>query len=246
MQDTNFEVKPDWVEAVSSFGPGTPSQEVGLSVRSPLGAPGRTVLQLGVWRLFDIAMASAILLFILPFFLVLALFLYVSDHGPLFYGHKRVGYRGRFFRCLKFRTMHVNGDAILKHHLATNIDARREWDETRKLRNDPRITTVGAILRKFSLDELPQLFNVIAGDMSIVGPRPVVLSEVERYGHCFEYYCKVRPGLTGIWQTSGRSDVSFRARVEMDLDYVLQKGIVFDLWLMAKTVPVLAFARGAY
>lgn len=208
--------------------------------------PGISLSRVTMWRLFDIVLAASILVLLAPFLILLAFFLFVSDPGPIFYAHRRVGYRGRFFHCLKFRTMHVDGDAILERHLAQSPAARREWEETQKLRNDPRITVVGNLVRKFSLDEFPQLLNVLAGDMSIVGPRPIVLGEVERYGHLFEYYCRVRPGLTGLWQTSGRSDICFASRVQMDLDYVLRKGVFFDLWLMMKTVPVVAFAKGAY
>lgn len=208
--------------------------------------PGVSPFQSTVWRIFDVVVASAILLLMLPFLTCLALFLFLSDPGPIFYAHRRIGYKGRFFRCLKFRTMHVDGDAILQRYLAECPEARHEWDEYQKVKCDPRVTRVGAFVRKFSLDEFPQLINVIMGDMSIVGPRPIVPKEVVRYGRLFEYYCRVRPGLTGIWQTSGRSDVSFRSRVEMDLNYIVRKGVAFDLWLMMKTVPAVAFARGAY
>ncbi|MCJ2185128.1 sugar transferase [Novosphingobium sp. 1949] len=209
-------------------------------------APGVSAVQATVWRVFDITFASAILIVLLPFLVFMALFLFLSDPGPIFYAHKRVGFRGRFFNCLKFRTMHMDGDAILRRHLELYPEARSEWEKNQKLRADPRVTAVGAIMRKFSLDEFPQLINVIRGDMSIVGPRPIILAEVERYGRLFEYYCRVRPGLTGIWQTSGRSDVSFRSRVEMDLNYIVRKGVALDLWLMAKTVPAVALAKGAY
>ncbi|WP_226633713.1 sugar transferase [Novosphingobium profundi] len=196
--------------------------------------------------MFDILIAMAILVLIAPFLLLLTALLFLNDPGPVFYAHRRVGYRGRFFPCLKFRTMRIDGDAILQRYLAENPAAQQELAVTYKLRDDPRVTAVGAILRKFSLDEFPQLFNVLAGQMSIVGPRPVVLAEVERYGRQFEVYCRVRPGLTGLWQISGRSDVSYATRVRMDIDYVCRKGLALDLWLLFRTIPAVAFSRGAY
>lgn len=199
-----------------------------------------------LWRLFDVLVASAILMFMLPFLIVLAIVTYLGDPGPIFYRHRRIGCRGRYFGCLKFRTMKVDGDAILKEHLQSNLAARFEWERTRKLRRDPRVTPIGAIVRKLSLDEFPQLLNVLAGDMSIVGPRPIVEQEVLRYGPYFEYYCQVRPGLTGIWQTSGRSDTSYQQRVDMDVSYVERKGIVLDAWLLLKTLPAVMLARGSY
>lgn len=199
-----------------------------------------------VWRSFDIAVALAILAAVLPFLMLLALILYLSDPGPVFFVHRRIGYRGRYFNCIKFRSMKVNGDAILREHLAAHPEASLEWDETHKLRSDPRVTPVGAVMRKLSLDEFPQLINVLMGDMSLVGPRPIVEAEVRRYGRHFEHYCLVRPGLTGLWQTSGRSDLSFGKRVEMDVSYVRRKSLALDIWLLCKTVPAVVFARGSY
>lgn len=223
---------------------GGPRVGRGTSFGTAPGTP--SALQHSVWRLFDILIALAILVVIAPFLLLLAVLLFVNDPGPIFYAHRRVGYRGRFFPCLKFRTMRCDGEAILQRHLAANPAARREWEETFKLRDDPRVTVIGALLRKFSLDEFPQLFNVLAGQMSIVGPRPIVLSEVERYGRQFEVYCRVRPGLTGLWQISGRSDVSYTTRVRLDVDYVARKGLALDLWLLLRTIPAVACSRGAY
>lgn len=199
-----------------------------------------------LWRSFDVVVATAILILVLPFLVVLAAVLYASDPGPIFYAHRRIGHRGRHFDCLKFRSMKLNGDAILQEHLATCKEAREEWEETHKLRNDPRVTPIGAIVRKLSLDEFPQLINVLLGDMSIVGPRPIVDAEVRRYGAQFEHYCLVRPGLTGVWQTSGRSDTSYQQRVAMDVSYVARKSVALDAWLLCKTVPAVLFARGSY
>ena len=198
------------------------------------------------WRIFDIVVALAILVVILPFLVVLTIVVFVSDPGPIFFVHRRVGYRGRHFNCYKFRSMKLDGDASLQRHLKADPEARCEWERTRKLRNDPRVTRVGAFMRKLSLDEFPQLINVLLGDMSIVGPRPIVEAEVDHYGRHFVHYCHVRPGLTGLWQTSGRSDVSYASRVAMDVDYIARKSLALDAWLQCKTVPAVVFARGAY
>lgn len=205
-----------------------------------------SVLEAGLWRGFDIVMALTILVIVLPFLVLLAIVLYLSDPGPIFYAHRRIGYRGRYFHCLKFRSMKVNGDALLRAHLAAHPQARREWEETQKLKMDPRVTPIGSWIRKLSLDEFPQLVNVLMGDMSLVGPRPIVDAEVGRYGRHFEHYCRVRPGLTGLWQTSGRNDTSYQQRVEMDVAYVARKSLALDAWLLCKTVPAVVFARGSY
>jgi len=199
-----------------------------------------------LWRAFDILGSAAILIIVLPFLLVLAAVMYLSDPGPLFFVHRRIGHRGQSFGCLKFRTMKVNGDEILREHLAVSHVARREWAETHKLRNDPRVTRVGVLVRKLSLDEFPQLLNVFRGEMSLVGPRPIVEAEVHRYGRFFEHYCTVKPGLTGLWQISGRNDTSYRERVELDVEYVSRKSLTLDVLLMIKTVPAVLLARGSY
>lgn len=199
-----------------------------------------------LWRAFDVVIALLILAIVAPFLVFLTVILYVTDPGPILFRHRRIGHRGRYFQCLKFRTMKTNGDALLREHLNRNPDAFREWQATYKLRSDPRVTKVGAIVRKLSLDEFPQLFNVLSGDMSIVGPRPIVDMEVDRYGDRFEHYCLVRPGLTGLWQTSGRSDTSYQQRVDMDISYVDRKSLVLDAWLLCKTVPAVLLARGSY
>jgi exopolysaccharide production protein ExoY len=199
-----------------------------------------------LWRTFDIVGASVILALVLPFLIALSMILYLSDPGPIFYRHRRIGFQGRYFDCLKFRSMRVDGDAILREHLRNCPEAQREWDATHKLRNDPRVTPIGAIVRKLSLDEFPQLINILRGEMSIVGPRPIVEAEVDRYGRHFEHYCLVRPGLTGLWQVSGRNDTSYRQRVRMDVAYVHRKSVVLDTWLIFRTVPAVLLARGSY
>lgn len=199
-----------------------------------------------IWRLFDILAAGAVLIIALPFLVLLALVMYLSDPGPLFFVHRRVGTRGSSFGCIKFRSMKVNGDDILRAHLAASPAAREEWAQTQKLKNDPRVTPVGVLVRKLSLDEFPQLWNVLRGEMSIVGPRPIVESEVHRYGKYFEHYCAVKPGLTGLWQISGRNDTSYDERVRLDVSYVQNKSVLLDTWLCIKTVPAVLFARGSY
>ena len=167
-------------------------------------------------RAADIALGTSLIVFFAPLMAVIALAVCL-DGGPVFFGHSRVGPERRRFRCWKFRTMVVNADQVLREVLARDATMRAEWETSFKLRNDPQITTVGRFLRAFSLDELPQLFNVMSGDMSLVGPRPIVEAEIDRYGSQFDAYCACRPGITGLWQVRGRSDVSYARRVELEL-----------------------------
>lgn len=197
-------------------------------------------------RGFDIVGALAAIALFSPLFLMLALLVKFSDGGRVFYGHPRIGRSGTVFRCLKFRTMVENGDAVLATHLANNPQDQLEWDATRKLQNDPRVTRIGAILRKLSLDELPQIFNILRGEMSFVGPRPVVSDELKLYGLAADYYLKSRPGLTGLWQVSGRNDVSYGTRVAFDRHYVENWSFAFDLKILLMTVPAVISSRGSY
>lgn len=169
-------------------------------------------------RLFDVIGATLIIIIISP------LLLYISkkikqDGGAAIYGHERIGKDGKPFKCLKFRSMVTNSKEVLEELLANNPDAKAEWDETFKLKNDPRITKIGHFLRKTSLDELPQLFNVLKGEMSLVGPRPIITAELERYNEEVDYYLLSKPGMTGLWQVSGRSDVDYETRVYLDAWY---------------------------
>jgi exopolysaccharide production protein ExoY len=197
-------------------------------------------------RTLDILIALGAFLFSLPITIPVAAALILFDRGPLFYGHERIGQGGRRFRCLKFRSMRVDGDRILAEHLRASPAAAREWAETRKLVDDPRVTRLGQMLRKTSIDELPQLINVLRGEMSIVGPRPVVEEELDRYGPWVDYYLRARPGLTGAWQVSGRSDTNYRRRVELDCRYVEGWSIWRDLKIIILTVPVVLGRRGSY
>ncbi|MHB0950900.1 MAG: sugar transferase [Allorhizobium sp.] len=197
-------------------------------------------------RGFDIFVASVALLFLCPIFLMLMALVKFSDGGRVFYGHSRIGHSGRPFRCLKFRTMREDGDRILKEYLETHPSAYEEWRATRKLQHDPRVTTVGGVLRKLSLDELPQLINIIRGEMSIVGPRPVVEDELELYDAAAHYYLRTRPGLTGLWQVSGRNDVSYDSRVALDSHYVENWSLMTDIKIIGMTVPAVCLSRGSY
>jgi exopolysaccharide production protein ExoY len=197
-------------------------------------------------RIFDIVMAGAAIAVLSPLFALLALLVKLSDQGPVFYAHRRIGRNSRTFYCLKFRTMVVGGDAVLARHFAENPGTYREWLSTRKLQNDPRVTRVGHILRKLSLDELPQVLNIFRGDMSVVGPRPIVKDELDRYGPAADCYLRSRPGLTGLWQVSGRNDVSYDARIAFDRHYVENWSFVSDLKIIVLTVPAILASRGSY
>ena len=196
-------------------------------------------------RSFDIATAAAIILVFLPLFAVIGLALLVQGR-PLLIRHKRIGRGGRTFPCLKFRTMLVDGDAVLQRHLASDPAARDEWASSQKLKDDPRVTPLGRVLRKSSLDELPQLLNVLRGEMSLVGPRPIVLAEMVHYGVHIEKYQAVRPGLTGAWQVSGRSDVSYTQRVSLDCHYVETRNFRRDIGIMLMTIPAVLKSKGSY
>lgn len=197
-------------------------------------------------RAMDIAIAGGALLLALPFFLLL-IALVRADGGPAFFAHQRVGRFGRLFGCLKFRSMVTDSQARLDALLAACPQARAEWEATRKLKNDPRVTKIGAFLRATSLDELPQLLNVLRGEMSIVGPRPVVQSELDRfYGAAAAHYLTVRPGITGLWQVSGRSDTSYDQRVALDVAYVSQPSLLADLRILVKTPVAVLSRRGAH
>lgn len=196
--------------------------------------------------LFDCIFSLVGLIVVMPLFLVISFFLYIDSPGPIIFSHKRVGSKGEKFPCYKFRTMVVNSKEILADYLANNPEAREEWERDFKLKDDPRITKVGRFLRKTSLDELPQFFNVIKGEMSLVGPRPIVEAEIERYGEYINDYYLVRPGITGIWQVSGRNDIDYPERVKMDSWYVRNWSMWLDIILLLKTVKVVLAKKGAY
>ncbi|MFK9858162.1 sugar transferase, partial [Klebsiella pneumoniae] len=169
-----------------------------------------------------------------------------KDNGPAIYGHERIGKGGRSFKCLKFRSMVTNSKEVLEELLRSNPEARKEWNETFKLKEDPRITNIGKFLRKTSLDELPQLFNVLKGEMSLVGPRPIITAELERYSDEVDYYLLSKPGMTGLWQVSGRSDVDYETRVYLDAWYVKNWSMWNDIAILFKTIGVVLKKDGAY
>jgi Undecaprenyl-phosphate galactose phosphotransferase WbaP len=196
-------------------------------------------------RCFDIVVSGTALFLLSPWLLAIAA-LVKLDGGNALYSHRRLGLNGKPFGCLKFRSMVVNAGAVLDRYLSENPSARAEWQKTQKLRDDPRITRIGAFLRRRSLDELPQLINVLKGDMSLVGPRPIVAAEIKRYDNDIAHYYRVRPGITGLWQVSGRNDVSYSRRVEMDGWYVRNWSLWHDIAILCKTFPALLSREGAY
>lgn len=195
-------------------------------------------------RFLDVAGASLALVLFAPLMGLLYL-LVRRDGGPALFVQERLGRDGRIFACYKFRSMVPNAEDMLKNLIFGNEQLRVAWETDRKLQNDPRITKLGIFLRSKSLDELPQLINVIRGDMSLVGPRPIVLDEKDKYGASFAYYSQARPGLTGLWQVSGRNDISYGERVQLDTDYVVNWSLRRDLNIIVKTVGVVINGRGA-
>jgi exopolysaccharide production protein ExoY len=197
-------------------------------------------------RIFDVIIASITLIVFLPLFAFVVLLLKLTDPGPVIFRHIRVGQGGRRFACFKFRSMVLDSDKVLKTLLESDPAARKEWDRTQKLANDPRITPVGKFLRQSSLDELPQLINVIRGDMSLVGPCPIVPSELTRYGDKLTLYLQARPGITGIWQVSGRNDCGYDRRIEMDANYVRNWRFSTDFVILLRTLGAVLAQRGSY
>jgi Undecaprenyl-phosphate galactose phosphotransferase WbaP len=230
-----FGVASLWVSA-QDFG-GT----LGLEVRHNLLYPGARWLK----RLLDLAIVVLGGVLLLPLLLLLALWIGLDSPGPVFFAHQRLGKDGRPFWAWKFRTMVQSAEQVLAQALQ-NPQLQAEWQRDHKLKNDPRITRVGRWLRKTSLDELPQLWNVLKGEMSLVGPRPIVQAEVERYGDRYALYSKVLPGITGMWQVSGRNDTSYAERVSLDTYYVRNWSPWLDFYLLARTVWAVLLSRGAY
>jgi lipopolysaccharide/colanic/teichoic acid biosynthesis glycosyltransferase len=219
--------------------------DVGIKFEAPLVVDRKRV-QLLLKRMADVVVASLLLLLVLPVMLAIVAVLFLQGGRPFFI-HRRIGQGGRTFGCMKFRTMIVNSDAVLSHHLATDRDAAAEWAMRRKLAVDPRVTRLGTFLRETSLDELPQLVNVLRGEMSLVGPRPVVRAELDdHYGDAERLaYTTMRPGLTGLWQVSGRSETSFARRVALDTQYVNDWSLILDLKILTATIPVVLLRQGA-
>ncbi len=193
----------------------------------------------------DRAGAAVLLLFFAPFFVVVGALLFIFNGSPILYKHERIGQGKKKFGVLKFRTMVRDADLRLRELLESDPEARAEWDRVRKLQNDPRVSGIGRFLRKTSLDELPQLINVLRGDMSLVGPRPIVEDEVADYGSYFYEYQSVQPGITGMWQVNGRSSTTYEERVALDVEYYRTRSFLLDVSLILRTVPIVLLRRGA-
>lgn len=197
-------------------------------------------------RLLDLSFSILILLFSLPIFIIVPLLIKLTSRGPVFYRAKRLGKKGRTIYVWKFRSMYVDADARLAELLAKNESMRKEFKHNFKLKKDPRITPLGRFLRKTSIDELPQLINVFMHDMALIGPRPIVEKEIHYYGKAYELFSSIRPGVTGLWQVSGRSDVDYDARVALDVRYILNWSPWLDLWIVLRTVAAVVKMNGSY
>ncbi|MEM9410172.1 MAG: undecaprenyl-phosphate galactose phosphotransferase WbaP [Planctomycetota bacterium] len=214
----------------------------GLLIKDRLLQPSSQIIK----RVMDVSLSLLGLVFSLPVFVGIAIWMKLTDPGPIFFGHERIGRYGKRFDVWKFRSMCVNADEILKQTLEQNLEQRAEWEATQKLQDDPRVSSVGNFLRMTSLDELPQLWNVLKGEMSLVGPRPIVANEVQKYDNKFKSYLKAVPGVTGFWQISGRNLTTYERRVELDDFYVRNWSISFDLYILVRTVKTVLFREGAF
>jgi Undecaprenyl-phosphate galactose phosphotransferase WbaP len=212
-----------------------------LKIRYPLMNRWSQLLK----RCIDIALSVLGLVVLAPILALITLVVKLGSPGPVFYRQKRLGKHGMPFEMLKFRTMYVNADQMLVQYLAQNSELRAEWDCYQKLARDPRITPLGTFLRRFSLDELPQLWNVLVGQMSLVGPRPIMLGQREIYGDNFKHYVRTQPGITGLWQISGRNHASYEERTEFDVHYVNNWSVWLDIYILVRTIWVVLRADGA-
>ncbi len=199
-------------------------------------------------RLFDIIFSLAVLVLCAPIYLILAMTIACTSSGSIFYIQERVGQNYRHFGCIKFRTMVPNADRVLSEMMAQSADLRQEFAENFKLKHDPRITKIGKFLRVTSLDEFPQFINVLKGEMSVVGPRPLVPEEIEKYGNSIDTVLTIRPGITGLWQVSGRNDIPYAQRIRIDVSYVKRRNFWLDLRIVCLTVAVMLMPKnnGAY
>ena len=216
-----------------------------LPGKRPVARTNRVNPALALKRCIDVFGSALALLFLAPLFFVVAVTIWALDPGPVLYSQERLGKGGKVFRCLKFRSMIMNADDALATVLRDPV-ARIEWEMLHKLKNDPRVTRFGRFLRFSSIDELPQFLNVLRGDMSLVGPRPIVRSEALRYGSFLRDYLRTQPGLTGLWQVSGRNDTTDLRRIACEAIYSRRSSLSLDLWIMARTVPALLSSNGCY
>ena len=191
----------------------------------------------------DIITSLVLLVFLLPLFITIALLIKFSSRGPIFFSQKRIGRFQKTFNCIKFRTMHVESEDMLEKLLAENKEIKILFNKKHKLINDPRITPIGKFLRKTGLDELPQLINIIKMDMSLIGPRPIVVDEVHKYGHYISKVFSIRPGISGLWQVSGRNKLTYKRRVEIDVIYVDNYCLLMDLRIILRTLGVIFFHK---
>ncbi|OGN59195.1 MAG: exopolysaccharide biosynthesis protein [Chlamydiae bacterium RIFCSPHIGHO2_12_FULL_27_8] len=206
-------------------------------------------------RVFDILFSLLVIIFISPIYVIIAISILLTSKGPVFYSSTRLGKNGKIIKCYKFRTMHLDAEYRLINILNSNIALKVEWEKFQKLKNDPRITKIGSFLRKTSLDELPQFFNVLNGDLSVVGPRAFVMvgpkdkfvDEIKTYlGSYTEKILSVKPGITGLWQISGRSNVTIEERIKIESEYIDNFSFLFDLKIILKTIPKMIFPNGAF
>ena len=225
--------------------PRTTAPVWGTPARIPARRLPRRLTYSKAKRVLDIAGALAIGLVFSPLIIVIAVRM-AQEGGPVLFRHRRIGQGGKTFDCLKFRTMVPNAEQILQELLEKDPEARAEWLRDHKLRSDPRVTRLGRFLRKTSLDELPQLWNVLRGEMSLVGPRPIVREEIVRYGRHLSEYLSSKPGITGLWQVTGRNDTDYRRRVVLDVYYARNQTTLMDVTILFKTVKVVLWGHGAY
>jgi Undecaprenyl-phosphate galactose phosphotransferase WbaP len=225
-----------WVEATDING------ILGLEIRQRLLLPSSKLMK----RLIDLVLIFTLGAALLPLIVLISIAVKLTSRGPVFFGHRRYGKNGKPFMAWKFRSMVQNADEVLFEYLADHPILQEEWEWNHKLKNDPRITWIGRLLRHTSLDELPQLWNAFRQEMSLVGPRPIVQEEIHRYGEDFLLYQMVRPGITGLWQVSGRNNISYERRISLDSYYVRNWSIWLDLYVLARTVKVVLRGEGAY
>jgi Undecaprenyl-phosphate galactose phosphotransferase WbaP len=236
-------VIPDLLEFSSLWvSPKSVGGMLGLEVCQQIFDPGRQWAK----RFLDLTLVLLGAIVYLPLCVLIALWVKWDSPGPVFYSQRRIGFRGEEFRAWKFRSMIREADHVLHEYLAANPELREEWERDHKLRNDPRLTRAGRFLRRTSLDELPQLWNVWKGEMSLVGPRPIVDAEVPRYGASFDLYTQVKGGITGLWQVSGRTDTTYEQRVQLDRFYVRNWSVWLDLCILFRTIGIVFLRRGAY
>jgi Undecaprenyl-phosphate galactose phosphotransferase WbaP len=231
-----------WEFSCFSVSPKNLGGFLGLEVREHLFQPSKQFLK----RLLDLILTTFILIVGAPLLFLIAMAIKIDSPGPVFYGQRRVGRGSVEFRAWKFRSMVPDADALLTRYLADHPALAVEWEQNHKLRFDPRMTRVGRFLRQSSLDEIPQLWNVMRGEMSLVGPRPIVRAEIPRYGKRFDLYTSVQSGLTGLWQVSGRSETTYAERVTFDTFYIRNWSVWLDLYILFRTVGVLCVRKGAY